>query len=204
MRITRLKSTILPSALPIYCLSAPNVFGCLSLWSLYTCHKLIAMAFQPSSSTSSITEEDETRLSGHEQTGEPATLLFPTEQSELLQHHGRLSSLVTTPSPTPSLSGDTVHPRSDLERSNNNAGSELPESHGDNPSRLKNWKEKMVISVFYCWSSCLLTYLAFALLSPRSLYIQTTTACLPDGSFNIYSDSYSPWAAEGTFQITMA
>lgn len=169
------------------------------------CHrKLIAMAFPPSSSTSSFIEEDENRSSSHEQTAELASLLFLTEQSELLQHHGRMSSWVTTPSLTSSLSGDAIHPQSGLERSNNKAGSELPESLDDAPSQSNSWKEKVVIAAIYCWSSCLLAYLAFALLSPKSLYIQKTSACLPDGSFNIYSDSYSPWAAEGTFQITMA
>lgn len=142
-----------------------------------------------SSSTSSVVGDDDPRLSGPDEQqqpgGEPAALFFP---STLYQQHG--------PS---SLSGLTVHPRSD-DCGRSNHGEEAPAR----APRKGGWKEKTVIAVFYCWASCLLTYLAFALLSPTSLYTQTVTACLPDGRFNIYADSYSPWAAGGTFQITMA
>lgn len=122
----------------------------------------------------------------------------------LRAHHSQTFRPVANSSPTLSFPGEIIHLPSGVEQSDKTAAFDVMETHSNTESRLKSRRDNLVILVYYCWSSCLLTYIAFALLSPASLYFQTATACLPDGSFNIYSDSYSPWAAEGTFQITMA
>lgn len=125
-------------------------------------------------------------------------------RDSLLGHHDPTLLSMNSPSQTSCISGETIDAQPDVERSHDKAASEMPKSHGDTMPSLNSWRDNVVILVFYCWSSCLLTYLAFALLSPTSLYSQTRTACLPDGNFDVYFDSYSPWATEGTFQITMA
>lgn len=185
------------------------------------------MALRFSSSASSISGDDDYSCSGRSQNDEAATPSIPGDSSlshsrhwlknklassstqsasrdSLLGHQCQTLLSVTSPFRTPSLTGDTVHLRSDVEPSYNEAAYEVSKTNDDTSSPWNSRKDYLIILVFYCWSSCLLTYLAFALLSPTVLYFQTTTACLPDGNFNIYSDSYSPWATEGTFQITMA
>lgn len=122
-----------------------------------------------------------------------------------LEHYGQPFLPASRASLAPSLSGETAFVHSDVDRSNNKTTLEAAKTHGGTSPHLENnRREKLIIFVFYFWSSYLLTYLALALLSPTSLYYQAAAACLPDGNFNIYYDSYSPWAAEGTFQITMA
>ena len=56
--------------------------------------------------------------------------------------------------------------------------------------------------LFYCWVVGLAICIPLPVLSISATYFRSS-ACLPDGTFSIYQDSYNAWSISGFFQVTM-
>jgi len=69
--------------------------------------------------------------------------------------------------------------------------------------RAIKWASALATFFLYCWIIALVVATAFWTLEPNRSYLTYWyTACKPDGSFSVYSNSYDTWGLSGFFQIT--